>query len=119
MDEKISDIGVISGKRTTFNALQSRKKAYDPYGVAKIPLIDLLKGQSNINLRVSTLEFLKRPEGNRCVFYVFQKKKKKHFDFFRNARRCELHEVSRQEAICLQYEDEKRFLQTVLSILSL
>jgi len=99
MDEKISDIGVISGKRTTFNALQSRKKAYDPYGVAKIPLIDLLKGQSNINLRVSTLEFLKRPEGNRCVFYVFQKKKKNILIFF----------AMQDVASCTKLVDKKQF----------
>ncbi|XP_076801957.1 uncharacterized protein LOC143446271 isoform X1 [Clavelina lepadiformis] len=52
-DNKLSNVGVISAKRTTQNAFQSRNKAYDPFGVAKISLTDILRGCTSLNLQAS------------------------------------------------------------------
>ncbi|XP_067938136.1 uncharacterized protein FLJ43738-like [Watersipora subatra] len=51
-DEKINNVGYISGKRTRYNALKDRPASWDPYGVAKVNMADFLLGQKIINLQI-------------------------------------------------------------------
>ncbi|XP_066284865.1 uncharacterized protein [Branchiostoma lanceolatum] len=49
-DDKIHNVGMITARRTTHNPLKEREKVWDPYGVAKFDMSDLLLGQKSMNL---------------------------------------------------------------------
>ncbi|CAD5115287.1 DgyrCDS4280 [Dimorphilus gyrociliatus] len=49
-DEKISNVGVVSSKRTLYNAFDANKKPWDPYGISRFDLSGLLLGQKIIYL---------------------------------------------------------------------
>nr|XP_018669380.1 uncharacterized protein LOC100176752 [Ciona intestinalis] len=52
-DDKLSNVGLVSAKRTAFNAFRSKKQGFDPYGVAHMPLVDVLRGQTTIRLQAN------------------------------------------------------------------
>ena len=51
-------MALVSAKRTAYNAFKSVKRAYDPFGVAKIPLIDLLRGQTSVSAEVNSIALI-------------------------------------------------------------
>ncbi|CAL1542846.1 unnamed protein product [Lymnaea stagnalis] len=51
-DEKISNVGTVESRRTLYNPFHGRDKPWDPYGVAKVNLSELLLGHKFLHLRV-------------------------------------------------------------------
>ncbi|KAK3601780.1 hypothetical protein CHS0354_016147 [Potamilus streckersoni] len=51
-DEKISNVGTVAGRRTLHNPFKDREKPWDPYGIAKLHLSDLLLGQRYMYLKI-------------------------------------------------------------------
>nr|XP_022302036.1 uncharacterized protein LOC111110021 isoform X1 [Crassostrea virginica]XP_022302037.1 uncharacterized protein LOC111110021 isoform X1 [Crassostrea virginica]XP_022302039.1 uncharacterized protein LOC111110021 isoform X1 [Crassostrea virginica] len=51
-DEKISNVGTVASRRTVHNAFKGRNKPWDPYGVAKVDLSELLQGHQFLYLKV-------------------------------------------------------------------
>ncbi|XP_071128270.1 uncharacterized protein [Mytilus edulis] len=51
-DEKISNVGTVASRRTINNPFVGRNKPWDPYGVAKLDLSELLLGHQYIHLKV-------------------------------------------------------------------
>ncbi|XP_056000936.1 uncharacterized protein LOC130048351 isoform X2 [Ostrea edulis] len=51
-DEKISNVGTVASRRTVHNPFMGRNKPWDPYGVAKIDLSELLLGHQFLHLNV-------------------------------------------------------------------
>ncbi|XP_058845584.1 uncharacterized protein LOC131697867 [Acipenser ruthenus] len=49
-DAKISNVGLVSSQRTTHNPFTDKDKLYNPYGVAKLDLSDLLYGEKRLKL---------------------------------------------------------------------
>ncbi|XP_041081427.1 uncharacterized protein cfap92 [Polyodon spathula] len=49
-DAKISNVGLVSSQRTTHNPFTDKDKLYNPYGVAKLDLSDLLHGEKRLKL---------------------------------------------------------------------
>ncbi|CAH1783576.1 unnamed protein product [Owenia fusiformis] len=50
-DEKISNVGTVASRRTIHNPFHERDRPWDPYGVARFNLSDLLLGQRTLNLK--------------------------------------------------------------------
>ncbi|XP_066553891.1 uncharacterized protein cfap92 [Amia ocellicauda] len=51
-DQKLSNVGLVSSKRTTHNPFQDKAKSFDPYGIAKVDLSGLLRGEKSVKVRV-------------------------------------------------------------------
>ncbi|KAL3851655.1 hypothetical protein ACJMK2_015384 [Sinanodonta woodiana] len=51
-DEKISNVGTVAGRRTLHNPFKDRGKPWDPFGIAKLNLSDLLLGQRYMYLKI-------------------------------------------------------------------
>ncbi|XP_053325533.1 uncharacterized protein CFAP92 [Spea bombifrons] len=51
-DEKLSNVGLVESRRTVHNPFAREKRGWDPYGVAKIGLSELVHGAKCLNLRV-------------------------------------------------------------------
>ncbi|RXM93494.1 hypothetical protein EOD39_19014 [Acipenser ruthenus] len=49
-DAKISSVGLVSSQRTTHNPFTDKDKLYNPYGVAKLDLSDLLYGEKRLKV---------------------------------------------------------------------
>nr|XP_006825129.1 PREDICTED: uncharacterized protein LOC100373146 [Saccoglossus kowalevskii] len=49
-DDKLGNVGMVTGKRTLHNPFTGRDKPWDPYGIAKFQLSDLLLGEKILNL---------------------------------------------------------------------
>ncbi|RXM94505.1 hypothetical protein EOD39_17923 [Acipenser ruthenus] len=49
-DAKISNVGLVSSQRTTHNPFTDKDKLYNPYGVAKLDLSDLLYGEKRLKV---------------------------------------------------------------------
>ncbi|XP_033647231.1 uncharacterized protein LOC117306814 [Asterias rubens] len=49
-DDKISNVGMVTAKRTLHNPFHTHIKPWDPYGLAKFDLSDLLLGERVLNL---------------------------------------------------------------------
>ena len=47
-----SDFAVFTGRRTEHNPFTKKEKSWDPYGVAKLSLSDLLLGEKIIELSI-------------------------------------------------------------------
>nr|XP_039250444.1 uncharacterized protein LOC120328106 [Styela clava] len=51
-DKKIANVGLVTSKSTTHNAFHDRHCIYDPYGVTKLQLHELLDGNLNLNYSI-------------------------------------------------------------------
>ncbi|KAK6176744.1 hypothetical protein SNE40_014985 [Patella caerulea] len=51
-DEKISNVGTVTSRRTVHNPFHGRNKPWDPYGVSKINLSELLLGHRYLHLKI-------------------------------------------------------------------
>ncbi|XP_070557636.1 uncharacterized protein [Ptychodera flava] len=51
-DDKIGNVGMVTGKRTLHNPFRGRDQPWDPYGVAKLQLADLLLGERIVYMTV-------------------------------------------------------------------
>ncbi|XP_068107934.1 uncharacterized protein CFAP92 [Hyperolius riggenbachi] len=51
-DEKLSNVGLVTAKRTVHNPITERNRPWDPYGVAKINLSELVFGATYLNICV-------------------------------------------------------------------
>ncbi|ESO89848.1 hypothetical protein LOTGIDRAFT_124357 [Lottia gigantea] len=51
-DEKISNVGTVASRRTVHNPFHGRNKPWDPYGVAKVSLSELLLGHRYLHLKI-------------------------------------------------------------------
>ncbi|XP_076468773.1 uncharacterized protein LOC143299450 isoform X2 [Babylonia areolata] len=51
-DEKISNVGTVASRRTLHNAFEGRNKPWDPYGVSRVDLSELLLGLRFMELTV-------------------------------------------------------------------
>ncbi|MEE6501572.1 hypothetical protein FKM82_004251 [Ascaphus truei] len=51
-DEKLSNVGLVTSKRTVHNPFTERDKLWDPYGIAKVRLSDVLYGAKYLNICV-------------------------------------------------------------------
>ncbi|XP_052781235.1 uncharacterized protein LOC128217855 isoform X2 [Mya arenaria] len=51
-DEKISNVGTVASRRTLHNPFKDKSKIWDPYGVAKVDLSDLLLGHRYLYIKV-------------------------------------------------------------------
>ena len=51
-DEKISNVGAVTSKRTLYNAFKGKENVWDPYGIAKLDLSGFLLGQKTLHLSV-------------------------------------------------------------------
>ncbi|KAH3893051.1 hypothetical protein DPMN_017190 [Dreissena polymorpha] len=51
-DEKISNVGTVASRRTLHNPFKDKSKIWDPYGVAKVDLSDLLLGHRYLHLKI-------------------------------------------------------------------
>ncbi|XP_062581954.1 uncharacterized protein LOC134243735 isoform X3 [Saccostrea cucullata] len=51
-DEKISNVGTVASRRTVHNPFKGRNKPWDPYGVARVDLSELLLGHQYLHLTV-------------------------------------------------------------------
>ncbi|XP_015203768.2 uncharacterized protein cfap92 isoform X1 [Lepisosteus oculatus] len=51
-DKKLSCVGLVSSRRTTHNPFKHKTRSYDPYGIAKVDLSDLLQGETSLKVRV-------------------------------------------------------------------
>uniref|UniRef100_A0A6Q2Y3U2 DUF4550 domain-containing protein n=1 Tax=Esox lucius TaxID=8010 RepID=A0A6Q2Y3U2_ESOLU len=49
-DDKLSSVVLVSGKQTNQNPFRERTKRYNPYGIAKLNLSDLLHGQCSLKV---------------------------------------------------------------------
>ncbi|XP_077982883.1 uncharacterized protein LOC144437742 [Glandiceps talaboti] len=49
-DDKIGNVGMVTGKRTLHNPFRGRDQPWDPYGIAKISMADLLLGEKILYL---------------------------------------------------------------------
>ncbi|XP_021347646.1 uncharacterized protein LOC110446691 isoform X2 [Mizuhopecten yessoensis] len=68
-DEKISNVGTITSRRTLHNPFTGRNKPWDPYGTAKVDLSELLLGHKYLHIKVplhscGTPEVLGSAEGS-------------------------------------------------------
>ncbi|KAL4225876.1 hypothetical protein ACF0H5_013865 [Mactra antiquata] len=51
-DEKISNVGTVASRRTIHNPFKDKSKIWDPYGIGKIDLSDLLLGHKYLYIKV-------------------------------------------------------------------
>ncbi|XP_059161294.1 uncharacterized protein LOC131944620 isoform X2 [Physella acuta] len=51
-DEKIANVGTVESRRTLHNPFSGRDKPWDPYGVAKLDLSELLLGHRFLELKI-------------------------------------------------------------------
>ncbi|XP_069101496.1 uncharacterized protein [Argopecten irradians] len=51
-DEKISNVGTITSRRTLHNPFTGRNKPWDPYGTTKVDLSELLLGHKYLHIKV-------------------------------------------------------------------
>ncbi|XP_075039238.1 uncharacterized protein CFAP92 [Mixophyes fleayi] len=51
-DEKLSNVGLVTSKRTVHNPFTERDRLWDPYGIAKINLSELVYGATYLNVCV-------------------------------------------------------------------
>ncbi|XP_069500062.1 uncharacterized protein CFAP92 isoform X2 [Ambystoma mexicanum] len=51
-DEKLSNVGLVASKRTVYNPFTEKDKMWNPYGIAKVSLSDLLLGEKSLNISV-------------------------------------------------------------------
>ncbi|KAH9498633.1 hypothetical protein Btru_007870 [Bulinus truncatus] len=51
-DQKIANVGTVESRRTLYNPFQGRDKPWDPYGVARVNLSELLLGHKFLKLKV-------------------------------------------------------------------
>ncbi|XP_034151770.1 uncharacterized protein cfap92 [Esox lucius] len=51
-DDKLSSVVLVSGKQTNQNPFRERTKRYNPYGIAKLNLSDLLHGQCSLKVNL-------------------------------------------------------------------
>ncbi|XP_069062733.1 uncharacterized protein CFAP92 isoform X2 [Pleurodeles waltl] len=51
-DEKLSNVGLVASKRTVYNPFMEKDKMWNPYGIAKVDLSDLLLGEKYLNIMV-------------------------------------------------------------------
>lgn len=51
-DKLIANVGMSTSRNTTHNAFSDRHRVFDPYGVAKLFLKELLHGQNVLHLLV-------------------------------------------------------------------
>lgn len=51
-DEKLSNVGLVASKRTIYNPFMEKDKMWNPYGIAKVDLSDLLLGEKYLNITV-------------------------------------------------------------------
>ncbi|XP_041347622.1 uncharacterized protein LOC121367489 isoform X2 [Gigantopelta aegis] len=51
-DEKISNVGTVASRRTLYNPFEGRDKPWDPYGVARLDLSELLLGHHLLYMKV-------------------------------------------------------------------
>ncbi|XP_053378149.1 uncharacterized protein LOC123529262 isoform X2 [Mercenaria mercenaria] len=51
-DEKISNVGTVASRRTLHNPFKDKSKIWDPYGVARVDLSDLLLGNRYLYIKV-------------------------------------------------------------------
>lgn len=51
-DEKISNVGTVASRRTLHNPFKDKSKIWDPYGIARVDLSDLLLGNKYLYIKV-------------------------------------------------------------------
>ncbi|XP_064422507.1 uncharacterized protein CFAP92 [Latimeria chalumnae] len=54
-DEKLSNVGLVTSKHTVHNPFGDQKKPWDPYGIAKVDLSELVLGEKCLNVSVPIL----------------------------------------------------------------
>nr|KAI8733024.1 hypothetical protein BgiMline_028969 [Biomphalaria glabrata] len=54
-DQKIANVGTVESRRTLYNPFEGRDKPWDPYGVARVNLSELLLGHKYLKLKVPIL----------------------------------------------------------------
>ncbi|XP_067908374.1 uncharacterized protein cfap92 [Heterodontus francisci] len=52
-DTKLSNVGLVSSKRTVHDPFTNTNKSWDPYGIAKVTFADLVYGEKCLNIAVS------------------------------------------------------------------
>ncbi|XP_067854781.1 uncharacterized protein cfap92 isoform X2 [Heptranchias perlo] len=52
-DTKLSNVGLVSSKRTVHDPFTDTKKSWDPYGIAKLTLSDLVYGEKCLNIAIA------------------------------------------------------------------
>ncbi|KAM8930751.1 uncharacterized protein CFAP92 [Pelodytes ibericus] len=51
-DEKLSNVGLVAARRTVHNPFTGKERSWDPYGIAKVGLSELVQGAKYLNMYV-------------------------------------------------------------------